>query len=308
MDEVLEKVLSSELLNEDTKNELLEAFKAELEKAKAVAVAEAEEATKVEFATRFAEDKANLIEALDTKITALWQSEIEELKEDIERFRDLEAEYATKLVEEKEQMSLQLQADMVVLANTLDSFIAEQLTVEFQELRESIEEVKQIEFGRKMFESMKDIFQDQFYNESDLAMQLKEKELDLNLKAKRLSESEKALKGLVREKEMNTTLSALHGRPREIMEAILKGVPTDKLAEAYDTYIGRVLQESTVEDKSEKETKVLAENASNQKVATVKTDEVLITGDTAEIPHTVGGNMLSESDRIELRRQAGLMD
>lgn len=306
MNEVLEKMLSSEILTEDTRNELMEAFKQEIEKAKAEAIAEAEAQAKVDFATRYAEDKEALVEALDTKITALLQEEIEELKEDIERFRDLEAEHATKLVEAKEQMSLQLQADMIELTKTLDTFIAEQLKAEFQELKEDIEEVRKIEFARKLYESIEETFKDQFFNESELAVKLKQKEAALNEKAKKLQESENTLKNLVREKEMNNVLSALHGRPREIMEAILKGVATDKLNEAYDTYIGRVLQESTtIEDKSEKESKVLAEETSTK---TVINEEVIVTGDTAEhVNGNEGTNTLSEAEKIRLRKSAGLL-
>lgn len=306
MNEVLEKMLSSEILTEDTRNELMEAFKQEIEKAKAEAIAEAEAQAKVDFATRYAEDKEALVEAIDTKITALLQEEIEELKEDIERFRDLEAEHATKLVEAKEQMSLQLQADMIELTKTLDTFIAEQLKAEFQELKEDIEDVRKIEFARKLYESIEGTFKDQFFNESELAAKLKQKEAALNEKAKKLQESENTLKNLVREKEMNTVLSALHGRPREIMEAILKGVATDKLNEAYDTYIGRVLQESTtIEDKSEKESKVLAEETSTK---TVINEEVIVTGDTAEpVNGNEGTNTLSEAEKIRLRKSAGLL-
>lgn len=134
MDEILEKMLSTDILSDETKNELMEAFKAELAAAKEVAIAEA----KVEFAEKFAEDKARLVEALDTKVTAMLQDEVTELKEDIERFRDLEAEFAARLVEEKEALGLQVKADMAQLVETLDVFLEERLTAEVVELKESI--------------------------------------------------------------------------------------------------------------------------------------------------------------------------
>ena len=71
MNEVLEKMLSSELLTEDTRNELLEAFKTEIEKVKADARETAITEAKEEYTLKFAEDKVELVEALDTKITAI---------------------------------------------------------------------------------------------------------------------------------------------------------------------------------------------------------------------------------------------
>ncbi len=308
MNEVLEKMLSSELLTEDTRNELLEAFKTEIEKVKADARETAITEAKEEYTLKFAEDKVELVEALDTKITALYQEELAELRESIDRFRDLEAEYATKLVEEKEKMSLQLQADMKQLAESLDVFVKQELDSEIKELKESIEEVRKIEFARKLFESIEGTFKEQFFNESELAQKLKDQEVALEEKAKKLKESETTLNKLVREKEFNKVLSSLHGRPREIMEAILKSVPTDKLNEAYETYIGRVLHESTVtEDKSEKEdkTSVLAENTSTK--VTKVNEEVVKTGDTVEPVIQERQSTLSESERDALRRHAGLL-
>jgi hypothetical protein len=55
---------------------------------------------------------------------------------------------------------------------------------------------------------------------------------------------------------MENVLSPLVGRQREVMEAILRTVPTEQLEEGYKTFIGRVIRES---EDSEKEGKVLAE-------------------------------------------------
>lgn len=310
MKELLEQMLTSELLNEETKQELVEAFTAEVEKAKQeareLAIAEA----KVEFAAQFAEDKAALVEAIDTKITSMLSEEIQELKEDIERFRDLEAEYAAKLVEEKEAMGLQLKADMAQLVETLDVFLEERLTEEVNELKESIEEVKKIEFARDLFESIEGAFKKKFFNESGIAAKLEESAKELEAKSKKLEEVESRLNKMIREKEMARVLEPLHGRPREIMEAILKSVATDKLDEAYNNFIGRVLHESAtvVENKSEKEnvnTSVLAESDSTAK-APVATK--VVTGDTTVVEHVeeTKQTFLSESEKARLRKIAGI--
>lgn len=308
MNELLEKMLSTDILNDETKQELIEAFNAEIEAAKAEAIAEA----KVEFAAQFTADKAALVEAIDTKITSLLSAEIEELKEDIERFRDLEAEYATKLVEEKEAMALQVKADMAELVEALDVFLEDRLVEEVNELKESIEEVKKIEFAKSLFESIEQIYATKFFNESGMAAKLQESTTALQNVSKKLEESETLLKKMVREKELARVLEPLHGQPREIMEAILKSVATEKLDESYNTYIGRVLHESAtvVESKSEKEnvnTSVLAESDSTAEVPA--DNNVVVTGDTTVVEQVVETkqSILSESERARLRRIAGIV-
>lgn len=310
MNELFDKLLSSELLNEETKQELTTALTAVVEEVKAQAKQEAIAEVTVEYAARFAEDKAALVEAIDTKVTALLSEEIQELKEDIERFRDLEAEHATKLIEEKEAMGLQLKADMAQLVETLDVFLEERLTTEIEELKESIEEVKKIEFAKNLFESIEETFRAKFFNENGITAKLEENANVVAKMTEKLQETESRLNKMVREKELARVLEPLHGRPREIMEAILKSVPTDKLDEGYTNFIGRVLHESAtvVENKSEKEsvsTSVLAESGSTEepKVATK-----VVTGDSVveHVEEKTKQGILSESEKARLRRIAGI--
>lgn len=308
MDELFEQMLAADVLSDETKTALKEAFKAEVEKAaddaRQVAIAE----VKVEFAKQFAEDKESLVEALDTRVTSLLSVEIQELKEDIERFRDLEAEFATKLVEEKESMGLQLRADMAQLVETLDVFLEQRVAEEIEELKESIEEVKKIEFAKNLFESIEDTFRTKFFNESGFTAQLEEAKKEASATTKKLEEAQGQLNKFVREKELARVLEPLHGRPREIMEAILKSVPVGKLDEGYTNFIGRVLHESvnTVENKSEKEnvnTSVLAESDS-----TAETSVTLVTGDSTVVEQVEDTKQafLSESDKGRLRKLAGI--
>lgn len=311
MDELFKKMLENDILSEETKKELLEAFTAEIEKAKAeakeIAIAEA----KVDFAKQFAEDKDALVEALDTKVTLFLNEELEELKEDVERFRDLEVEYSTKLVEEKEKMGLQLKADMAQLVEALDVFLEERLTEEMVELKESIEEVKKIEFAKNLFESIEVTFKKKFFDENGLTKQLAESASVLTEKSKKLDESEAKLAKLVRKEEMSRVLEPLHGRPREIMEAILKSVDTNKLDEGYTRFIGKVLHESTttVEQTPEKEIgvkpTVLAENASKTEI---QEDTKVVSGNSAVNEHVEPKqNLVSDAEKLRLRKIAGML-
>jgi hypothetical protein len=104
----------------------------------------------------------------------------------------------------------------------------------------------------------------------------------------------------------------LSGRQHEVMEAILRTVPTEQLEEGYKTFIGRVIRES--EDISEKEEAVLAENEAKSddksEKTEAKTDEisegVVVTGDNEEqLKEEAEIRQISESTK-ELRRLAGI--
>lgn len=318
MDQLLEQMLSTNILTEEVKKELMEAFTAELEKVKTEAKEQAVNEAKVEYAKQFADDKAALVEALDTKVTALLADEVQELKEDIERFRDLEAEYAAKLVEEKEAMGLRVKADMAQLVEELDSFLEKSLTEEFQELKESIEEVKKIDYAKSLFESIENTFKTKFFNENEIVTKLEENlkvEAEKSQNATKLYEdTKKQLDSIVRKTELARVLEPLHGRPREIMEAILKSVPTEKLDEHYTNFIGRVLHDSAtvVENKSEKENatdaSVLAESEStNEKSETVTENTVVVSGDSTVVENVEEKHsVLSEAELARFRRIAGI--
>ena len=105
MKEMLQKLLEAEILTPDTQAELLEAFESQLADAKAAAEAEVAADVRAELTEAFVAEKERLVEAVDAKLSEMFGSEVDELKEDFENFRDLEAEYAEKIVEAKAAMS-----------------------------------------------------------------------------------------------------------------------------------------------------------------------------------------------------------
>lgn len=233
MDELLAGLFASGFLTEESKTavkvkleEALEAYKTEV---------------KVELAKRVIEGQSKLAEEVDAKVTTLIAAEIKDLHEDIAKFRDLEAEYALKLVEAKEAMKLQQAEERESLAKKLDTFIQDVLTKEFDELREDIAEMRKANFGLEMFESFAPIFRKKFYDESaDIAA--------LNLaesKVKSLEEKVKIFESKAnadkREAEMARVLAPLSGTKREQMAILLASTPTEKLTESYSKYIGAVL-------------------------------------------------------------------
>ncbi len=313
MEELLKKLLESEVLTEETKNEIKEGFDALRKQVIEETKAETEAQVRTELAEKFVADKAALVEALDTKAEEFLKAEIAELKESIDSFRDLEAEYASKLVEEKAKLAEQLKADMNELVETIDSFLEMRLTEEISELKESIEDVRKIEFGRAIYETFAQQFRNQHLKADEHYAALNEAKEELKKTKKELEDTKVNLEKTKREKKMTKVLESLQGRPREIMEAILASVPTEKLEEAYKTFIPRVLNESVAkveEVKSEKEsveTPVLAESAD---ASTVTVEGVVRNGNSPE--QKLEESVQTETVRVNpdsldrIRRLAGL--
>jgi hypothetical protein len=109
---------------------------------------------------------------------------------------------------------------------------------------------------------------------------------------------------MVREQKLGEVLSPLSGRSRDVMEAILKNVDTEHLDEAYKTFIGRVIRETTADDAgSEKEGKVLAEGKKQETVA----NTVAVTGDTEEALNESAKETPESQAKLDyLRRLAGI--
>lgn len=284
MNELLQKLLEAEILTEDTKTELEEAFKSQLDEAIVAAKEEAAADVRTELTEQWITERDTLIEAIDTKVGEYLEGEVDELKEDIERFRDLEAEMAEKLVEAKAAMSSELKTDLKDLVEKIDAFLEIRLAAEVEELREDITAVRENEFGRKIFEAFKSDFMSNYADEDSAESTLRETEQRLADVEKQLEESERARASLDRDVTMEKVLSPLSGRSRDVMEAILKNVATDALEEGYKTFIGRVIRETSNDaDSSEKEGKVLAEGAESDKKAVTEKAEVTVkTGDSTE--------------------------
>jgi hypothetical protein len=313
MDELLQKLLEAEVLSEETKKELEEAFKGKLEEAMNEAKTRAAADVRAELTEQFITERDRLVEAVDTKVGEFLEAEITELKEDIESFRDLEAEYAEKLVEAKANMSVELKKDLGELVEKLDTFLEIRLAAELEELREDVGEIRKVEFGRRIFEAFAHEFINNYADEDSAEASLRETQATVAELSKALEESQRKTATLQRQVKLESVLEPLAGRQREVMEAILKNVDTDKLEEAYKTFIGRVIRESTDVAGSEKEGKVLAEGASKEDkkaaapLAEKLKEAVVATGDDEE--GLVKENAMSDDQKqhlAHLRRLAGI--
>lgn len=313
MDELLQKLLESEVLTDETQKELKEAIEQKVNEAVEAAKAEAAADVRAELTEQWVNERDALIEAVDAKVGDFLDSELEELKSDIDRFRDLEAESAEKLVEAKATMAEELQGDLAELVEKLDSFLEIRLRAELEELVEDIAQVKKDEFGRKIFEAVRQEYSKNFADDESLEGTLRETEKRLTDTAEALEEASRKVAAMERDNKLEEILSPLSGRQKEVMEAILKNVDTVNLEEGYKTFIGRVLKE-TEENKSEKEIPVLAESASDAEKETLKNAKV-ISGDNEEqiaenekqLSESVDtGSKLSPERKAQLQRWAGI--
>jgi len=234
MDEILQKLLQSELLSEETKAEISQQWTTSVESFKTQVREEVSMEVRSELAEQWQSEMTELTNKVDAFVAEALVREVAELKGDIERFRDLEAEAAEKIVEEK-----QLDA----LVDKIDAFFEMRLAAELEELKEDLELVRQNEFGRKIFEAFVSEFSTSYVDEDAVQTKLTVAESKLQDVQRALAESEEKMAKVLREQKLEKVLSPLTGKKREQMAMILKNVDTSRLEESYNYFIGRILKE-----------------------------------------------------------------
>jgi len=243
MDEILQKLLQSELLSEETRAEISEQWNTAVDAFKTQVREETSMAVRAELAEQWIVERDELVTKVDSFVADALIKEMTELKADIERFRDLEAEYAEKLVEEKHKLAEEVASELDQLVDKIDAFFEVRLAAELDELKEDIEVVKQNEFGRRIYEAFASTFATAHVDEDSVASKLKIAEAKLADAEKALASSEEHRLAMVRESKLEKLLASLTGKKREQMEMVLKNVETDRLEESYKFFIGRILKE-----------------------------------------------------------------
>jgi len=290
MDEILQKLLNSELLSEEARAEISTQWTTAIEQYKTTVREDVTLTVRGEIAEQWANERDSLIENVETFVAKKLEEEIEELRHDIERFRDLEAEYAEKIVEEKHAMAETLSEELDQLVDKMDAFFDLRLTEEFKELREDLEIVKQNEFGRKIFEAFATEFNGSYIDEDSIQSKLQAAVAKLGDAESTIAKLEESQAKMVRESKLEQILAPLNGKKREQMSFVLQNVETSRLEEAYNHFIGRVLkEEQSPAVRQEADAKAL-------------TESVVVTGDEQSAPtKTVASDKFSQ-----LRKLAGM--
>ena len=117
MAHAIEKLLSSEVLSEEVRNTLTEAWEAKLKEAREDITTELRE----EFAGRYEADKEQMVEAMDAMLTDTIKKELSEFAEDKQAAIQASVSYKKSIAEH---------------AKLLDQFVMETLKTEVQELRD----------------------------------------------------------------------------------------------------------------------------------------------------------------------------
>lgn len=268
MDEILQKLLQSELLSEETKAEISAQWTASVDAFKTQVREEVANEVRLTLSEQWLVERDALIEKVDTFVAEALLKEIAELKDDIERFRDLEAEYAEKLVEEKHRIAEEVASELDQLVDKIDAFFEVRLAAELEELKEDIEVVKQNEFGRKIYEAFAGTFAKVHKDDDSAFSRLKIAEAKLADAEQALAKAEEARNQMVREAKLEKLLAPLSGKKREQMEMVLKNVETSRLEESYKFFIGRILKEDVAAPAAP-----LTEGASGEKKTTVVTGD-----------------------------------
>jgi hypothetical protein len=303
MNELLKKLLDSELLTEDSKAQIEAAFQQQLAELESTTKLEVEQQVRVELTEQWVKTKEDLVNGLDEQISEMFVNEIAELKNDIENYKDLEIESAKKLAKTKKKLKEEMDASFTELVDHLNEFLEERIAHEFEEIKEDLNEAKKLEFGRQIFEAFAPEYRKHFVDGNDTERELHEAKIAID----RLKKKYKNVKGekeeLFHKIKLESVLTPLSGTKRDVMEAMLANVATDKLEESYSKYIGRVVKESSNTNST---TKSL--NESSNKFDFDPRLSHLITGDIDdfEVQRNSTHQVTESTDLTRFRTLAGL--
>jgi hypothetical protein len=270
MDQILKQLLSSELLSEEAREEISTQWASATEQYKEAVREEVTLAARKEIAEQWNEEREQLISSVETFITHNLTEQMAEFSADVERFRDIEAEYAEKLTEQKHALSSKLSEELDSLIDKMDAFFELRLTEELSELKEDLQTVKQNNFGKRMFEAFTTEFNTNFVDEDSVQSQLVHATDKLHESEQKIKKLEESASKMLREAKLEKILSNLTGSKKEQMAFVLDKVPTARLEEAFNTFIGRVLKDSPAHPEVEptlNESVVVTGNESSETVA-----------------------------------------
>ena len=171
--DTIKPLLDSDLINEETKLEIQEAWDSKLTETRELVRAELRE----EFARRYAHDKSVMVEALDRMVTENLTKELEEFAHEKKAISEDRAKFVakmqetsstfdkflvTKLAEEIKELTQDRNAQAASVGN-LEKFVIESLAKEigdFQEDRNDVVEtkVRLVKEAREQFATLKDKF------------------------------------------------------------------------------------------------------------------------------------------------------
>ena len=247
MDKILQTLFESNILNAETKQLIESQFVESLDLLLKEERQKIEDEVRIEMTEQLRKDRELLTEALDLKLESIVEAEYAELREDIESFRDLEVEYAERLIEERAELRDEAKESVLELVEKIDMFLEMRMDEEFEELRDDLHEAKRNNLGKKVFEAFKQEFasiinEDEQQASDELEImreQLEDMKAELQVARNNVLKEERKAK-------MASLLSNLedNSNAKAKMQELLKNIPTSKLDESYSRYLPHVIGES----------------------------------------------------------------
>ena len=211
------------------------------------------------------------------------------------------AETKVRLIKEAKEQFADIKSKFIKQsAELVESVVSKGLQKEITQLKEDIDQARQNDFGRKIFEAFTAEFQHSMLNEksetSKLLKVVAEKEKQLAEAATVIAEKQQLVESkeqeiaraqeiAARKEVMNELLGPLSKDQKEIMSELLESVQTTKLRNSFEKYLPAVLSGSTPEKKK----------------ALVEAKEITGNKETHSI-----SSANSQAEVIDIRRLAGL--
>ena len=361
MFDALKPLLDSGIVNEETKNEIQEAWDSKLKETRDEIRGELRD----EFSRRYEHDKETMVESLDKMVNEQLTTELSKIAEERKALED-RVKFNIKMNEQTDKVKnfmisklgselKELNDDRKVQAETLDKLqkfvvkalseeiaefhkdkqavvetrvklvkegkeqltklkdrfverssklvkesVVKNLNNELTQLKEDIEQARQNNFGRKLFETFAAEFATSHLNENEdmkklqtevaeVKKQLDESNKEINEKSTLVESKDAEIRKIndriVRDQKLNEMMSPLTKEQQTVMQDLLENVITDKLDATFNKYLPAVLKNDI---KAESKDKVLTESKE-------------VTGNKTET-----ANAEDEGNIIEIKRLAGL--
>lgn len=274
----LTELFESQVLNEDTKTAIQEAFEAKLN--------EAREEIRLEEEAKATKKLVSNNKKLYETIKELVGEEFKELKEDVHQAKKDNIKNVKRFETFKEEYKKQLNQAVMETIKTL-------VEGEINELRVDLKKAAKNDLGMKVMEQFSALYREQFAA-SDFK-ELNESLKEANEKLRVLSEQVEASQ---RKEKISSLLENLTGATREAMEVILENTSTDLLDKKFEEALPIVTDEEgkkEEEETEEDEEKKIEEAVKNGKVVLEGKDE----GKDEK-------SLLTEQEKEALRKLSGI--
>lgn len=263
-DNVLKKLMESEVLAPETKAEIKEHFDALVEQMENDAIVNANEQIteqvaaklaeskeimeteiKTELIAKFIQEREDLANTLVEQVQTHFELEMVELRESIAEHKDLEVDYQEKLLDNQKALAEQFSHEKDLMAGELVAYVTEKMIEERDELKESIEENNKNRFGRDIFDTFKESFVAHFVDIGSQSQTIQDEMNEMKSSLDQLTtavfEKEQTINAMKHDAMLTKVLEPLTGKRRAVMEQLLQNKQPTEMQEEYDRRISKIM-------------------------------------------------------------------